>query len=227
MTSWNSSISKIRDSAELFRGLDRREVDLILAGATARCFSSQSAMTHQADDAQQILLLLKGRGRYFFQTPDGKKLILMWITPGQILGAAALASPPSTYIVSTEAVRESVALAWDGSTIRTLARQFPRLQDNLFVIAMDYISWYVAAHAALISQTAQERLAHLVLGYAPSIGHAVPGGIELTVTNEELADAANITPYTASRLISRWSRNGAIRKLRGKILLRSPKKLFL
>src|SRR6516165_3501963 len=148
MTSWNSSISKIRDSAELFRGLDRREVDLILAGATARCFSSQSAMTHQADDAQQILLLLKGRGRYFFQTPDGKKLILMWITPGQILGAAALASPPSTYIVSTEAVRESVALAWDGSTIRTLARQFPRLQDNLFVIAMDYISWYVAAHAA-------------------------------------------------------------------------------
>ena len=227
MTSWNSSISKIRHSAELFRGLDPRAVDSILAGAKARCFSSQSVITRQADNAQQLLLLLKGRARYFFQMPDGRKLILRWITPGQILGAAALASRPSTYIVSAEAVQDSVALAWDGPTIRTLALQFPRLLDNLFLITSDYISWYVAAHAALISESAQERLAHLLLGYAPSIGHRVPGGIELTVTNEELADAANITPYTASRLISRWSRNGAIRKLRGKILLRSPKKLFL
>jgi len=42
-----------------------------------------------------------------------------------------------------------------------------------------------------------------------------------------LAEAANITPYTASRIINEWQRTGAIRKERGKILLRSGKGLFL
>jgi CRP/FNR family transcriptional regulator, nitrogen oxide reductase regulator len=65
------------------------------------------------------------------------------------------------------------------------------------------------------------------LGYAPSIGQKVSGGIELDVTNEELAEAANITLHTASRLISEWQRADLIRKSRGKILLRSSKKLFL
>jgi CRP-like cAMP-binding protein len=92
---------------------------------------------------------------------------------------------------------------------------------------MDYLSWYVGTHAALTSQTARERLAHVLLGYAPSIGQRVPGGIELDVTNEELADAANITPYTTSRLMSEWRRTGAIGKRRGKILLHSAKRLFL
>jgi CRP-like cAMP-binding protein len=98
---------------------------------------------------------------------------------------------------------------------------------NVYHTATDYLSWYVSTHAALTSQTARERLANILLGYAPSVGRKVSGGIELDVTNEELAEAANINPYTASRLISEWQRTGAIRKHRGKILLRSGKRLFL
>ena len=92
---------------------------------------------------------------------------------------------------------------------------------------MDYLSWYIGTHVAFTSQTARERLAHVLLGYAPTVGRKVSGGIEFDVTNEELADAANINLYTASRLISEWNRTGAIRKHRGKLLLRSGKRLFL
>ena len=158
---------------------------------------------------------------------DGKKHILSWITPGQILGAAALTLPPSTYLLSTEAVRDSTVLVWDGPTIRDLARRFPRLMMNAYLTTMEYLSWYIGTHAALTSQTARERLAHVLLGYAPSVGRKVSGGIELDVTNEELAEAANITLYTASRLISEWHKTGAIRKHRGKVVLRSGERLFL
>jgi CRP-like cAMP-binding protein len=184
-------------------------------------------ITHQGDPADQLFLLWKGRARYFVDTPNGKKLILIWITPGHIFGAAALALPPSTYLASAEAVRNSMVLIWDGSTIRTLARRFPRLMINAFHTTIDYLSWYVGTHAALASQSARERLAHVLLGYAPSIGQKVSGGIELDVTNEELANAANITPYTTSRVVSEWHRTGAVRKHRGRILLRSLEKLFL
>ena len=98
---------------------------------------------------------------------------------------------------------------------------------NAFRTSIDYLSWYIGTHAALTSQSARERLAHVLLGYAPSIGQKVSGGIELDVTNEELAHAANISPYTTSRVISEWHRTGAVRKHRGRILLRSLEKLFL
>jgi CRP-like cAMP-binding protein len=41
-----------------------------------------------------------------------------------------------------------------------------------------------------------------------------------------LAIAANITPFTTSRLLNEWRRNGAVVKTRGKILLRFPQRLF-
>ena len=61
---------------------------------------------------------------------------------------------------------------------------------------------------------------------ARSIGQQVTAGIELDVTNEELANAANVTPFTASRLLSEWQRQGAVRKSRGKVLLLSLERLF-
>jgi len=80
----------IRPDIELLRGLNRQEVDLILAAARARRFSVKSVMTYQGEPADHLLLLWKGRARYFFETPDGKKLILIWITPGHAFGGAAL-----------------------------------------------------------------------------------------------------------------------------------------
>jgi CRP-like cAMP-binding protein len=82
----------IRPDIELLRGLNRQEVDLIFAAARARRFSAKSVMTYQGEPADHLLLLWKGRARYFFETPNGKKLILIWITPGRAFGGAALAS---------------------------------------------------------------------------------------------------------------------------------------
>jgi CRP/FNR family transcriptional regulator, nitrogen oxide reductase regulator len=218
--------------AELLRGLKDEQIDLILAAARPQRFSAKSLITRQGEFADRLFLLWKGRARYFLETPDGKKLILIWITPGHIFGAAALTFPPSTYLVSTEAVgaeavRDCTVLVWDGPVIRALAQRFPQLMANAFETTKKYLSWYVGAHAALTSHSAQERLAHVLLGYAPSIGKKVKGGIQLDVTNEELAEAANISHYTTSRLLSEWQRTGAVSKRRGKILLHSDKRLFI
>jgi len=50
--------------------------------------------------------------------------------------------------------------------------------------------------------------------------------VEIDVTNQELADSVNINLYTATRIVSEWQKIGAIRKHRGKIVLRAAKKLF-
>jgi CRP/FNR family transcriptional regulator, nitrogen oxide reductase regulator len=212
---------------ELLWGLEQQEIDSILTAARPRRFSAKSVIKYQGEPAEQLFLLWKGRARDFFETQNGKKLNLEWITPGEVLGGAALVFRPSTYLVSSEAVLDSTVLVWDRSTIRSLARRYHQVFENVLFLALEGFSWYVAAHAALTSQTARERLAHILSVCASSIGHKVDGGTALDVTNEELAEAANITRYTASRVINEWQRTGAIRKERGKILLRSGKGLFL
>lgn len=127
---------------------------------------------------------------------------MIWITPGDIFVGAALVSRLSTYLVSTEAVRGSVVLVWYGPAIQALARRLPRLFEN------------------------QERLAPVLVEPAPCTSRKIAGGMELDVTNEELAYSANITPYTTSRMIGEWQRSGAIRKPRGKVLLRSHETSF-
>ncbi|MFY9939849.1 MAG: helix-turn-helix domain-containing protein [Silvibacterium sp.] len=54
----------------------------------------------------------------------------------------------------------------------------------------------------------------------------VSEGVELNVRNEELANEANITVFTASRLLNEWQRQGILTKSRGKVVLRSPEALM-
>lgn len=213
---------------ELLRGLKPGEVHVVLAAAKRRRFPAKSVLTSQGEPADEFFLLWKGRARHFFETPNGKKIILKWITPGQVFGAVAMVARPSTYFVSAEAVQDCVALVWDAPTIRQLALRFPQILENSLIIAADYFAWYVAAHSSLVCQNARERVAHLLTALAPVIGEKVPGGvIEIDVTNEELANSTNITPYTASRLLSQWQKSGVLRKHRGKVRLHSPECLFL
>jgi len=214
-------------NVDILWGLQTREVDLILAAARPRRFSSKSVMTRQGDRSDCFLLMWQGRGRFFYLTPTGKKLILLWIKPGETFGVAALSRRPNSYLASSEAVQDSVVLAWEGPTILALGQRFPRLLENVIHLTFNYVSWYVAAHSALVSESAQERLANLLVALGPSIGETVSGGVAIDVTNEELSESVNISSYTTSRIMSEWQRIGAIRKHRGKIVLRSPKKLFL
>ena len=130
-------------------------------------------------------------------------------------------------MVGTEMVKDSYVLVWHRSKIRALAVRFPRLLDNTLPIASDYLTWYLAAHLSLVCHTARQRLAHVLVSPTSGIGQQRRGGVQLDITNEQLANAANITLFTASRLLGQWQRSGAVIKSRGKIILRSREGPFL
>jgi len=213
-------------SAELFRGLTSQEVHSVLGAARLRRYPAKSVIYHQADPAKHVLLLREGRARYFYETGNGEKLILRWLLPGYTFGLGGMLLQMPKYLVGVEAVQDSLVSVWDTRSFRGLARRLPQLVENALFITSYSFGWYIAAHAALCSQSAQERLAQILFEYATKVGRKVPGGIELDATNEELADAANVTHFTASRLISAWARTGLVQKQRGKIMLCSPERLF-
>lgn len=212
--------------SRLLEGLAPRDCEIIISAATPRHYAANSVVVNQGHPADHVFLLTGGRARFFFNTYEGRKLLLLWLTPGAIFGGNALLRAQSTYLVSTETLKDSSMLVWDRKTIRGLAVRYPQLLENAMLDASDYLGWYVAAHAALISHTAEQRFARVLVCLAETIGTRVPEGLEFDATNEELAGAANVSPFTVSRLLAQWQKKQAVTKRRGKILLRSPE-LFL
>jgi CRP/FNR family transcriptional regulator, nitrogen oxide reductase regulator len=209
----------------LFQGLTELEVQSVLAAASLRRTAAKTVVTTQGESADYFFLVAKGCARHFYVTADGQKIILIWLGQGEVFGGYALL-PTGAYLVGTEIVRDSSLFVWSRPKIRNLLVRYPQLEHNALSLASEYLTWFLSAHVALLSHSASQRLGHILISLAQGIGHKAPGGLELDITNEQLANAANITVFTTSRLLSKWQRNGAITKSRGKVLLRSPEKLF-
>jgi len=222
----NPGVDSLDGKSLFLEGLQPVQIETILAAAKPLHFRERSVITRQGSQANQFFLLAKGRARYFLNTPDGRKVLLMWISPGEVFGGAAFSGRPWHYMISTEAVRDCTVYAWDRPAIRNLARRFPQLFENALLIASEYFLWYVDTHVTLISRSAPQRLAHVLFHLSHSLGRRVNGGVELEVTNEDLASSANITPFTASRLLGRWQKSGLLRKRRGRVLVHSPGQLL-
>jgi CRP-like cAMP-binding protein len=210
-----------------FEGLTSSEVASIVAPATKRRFLANSVMAHEGDPADHLFLMIHGRARGFCMTPQGEKVPVFWFPPGEVFGGAAFLSKPVEYLVSTEAVNNSTVLVWNRATIRSLSVQFPRLVENGLLIAYDYFVVYRSLHISATCQTARQRLAQVLGNLATGLGQQVADGVELNIRNEELANEANITIFTASRLLNEWQRKGILTKSRGKVVVRSPEALML
>ena len=219
--------ARAKSTWRLLDGIAPSDANVILAAAKTRRILANSDIVNQGDPANYLFLLTRGRARFFFNTHDGRKVLLHWLPPGEIIGAAALLTDPSCYLVSTESLKDSDILVWDRVTIRGLAAKYPRLLENALTTASEYLALYLATHNALISRTPCERLGRLLTCLAEAIGEKTPGGFEFDATNEELADATNLTPFTVSRLLSKWQRDHTIGKRRGKILVKAPERLSL
>lgn len=223
----NGILHTLRDlRPRFFAGLTPAELESVLVAAKYIKAAANSVITNHDHPATHLYLLLTGRARYFYVTETGKKIILLWIPPGQTFGGAALVTPPGAYVLSAETVRNSSLLVWDHAKIRSLAAQCPRLVENAISENYTYMVAYRAAHMSLVCDTAPERLAHVLTSLASGMGQKVAEGVELKIRNEELANEANVTPFTTSRLLSEWQRRGMLLKGRGKIVLRSPELLL-
>ncbi|PYX28423.1 MAG: hypothetical protein DMG80_16655 [Acidobacteria bacterium] len=222
-----ASLIADRSRVRLLEGLSESAQNTILAAASYRRFSGHSVVASEGEPADHLFLVIKGSARYFVITPQGRKVYLLWLVPGEIFGGASLLAKPSDFLVSTEIAKNSSVCVWERKTIRSLATRYPRLVDNGLAIASDYLTWYLASHLGLLCHSARQRLAHVLVSLANGLGRKCPDGIQLDITNEQLANTANITLFTASRLLSEWQRRGAVAKSRGRVVLRRPERLIL
>ena len=128
-------------------------------------------------------------------------------------------------LTTVQALRAASVLVWERASTRALVSQIQRLRENAYAVAGDYFAHIADMLVVRASQTAQQRLAQMLTESARQIGIAGRDGIELVITNEQLAEMADVSPFTASRQMSEWHRKGILTTGRGRLLLRAPERL--
>jgi CRP/FNR family transcriptional regulator, nitrogen oxide reductase regulator len=206
-------------------GLAPEEVVAIVGAATLRRIQARTVVTKEGHDAEKLFLFIEGRGRTFATTSGGEKVILLGVFPGEIAGGRAALREPQKYLVSTETVIDSTSLVWSRSVFLPFLTKFPRVLENGLLTASDYLESYQDLLIAASHDTASKRVARALDGWAKSIGKKVDEGLGLTINNEELANQANVTIFTVSRLLSEWQRKGLLVKSRGRVVIRTPVEL--
>jgi CRP-like cAMP-binding protein len=213
-------------SARLFAGLDRDEATAILAVATRLKFRASDTIIRAEGKATHLIIVKKGFVDFSVMTEEGQDVLLRRFVPGDVFGIAALLQEPLGYLGTALAVGDVEVIAWDQKIASRIARAYPRFSQNAFRMALHYIAIYAHRHMSLVFDSAQERLAYALTNTASRAGTMLPTGVEIGIRNEDLASLADMSIFTASRLMKKWERAGAIEKGRGKVLIRCPEKLL-
>ncbi len=223
----NSGSPSAAAESTFLAGLGPAATRAILGAAKIRRISAKHAITTKGRQATHLFLLQTGRVRYYHLTKQGELVLLASLVPGDVIGLMALLKSPSAYMASAEATSDCELLAWDHASARSFVDLYPLLGENGLRIALGYLGNYIERHVGLVTETAEERLARTLLKLGHQTGAVHHDGVEIRATNAELSALADISPFTASRLLNDWVRAGTVSKGRGRILLHAPEALMI
>lgn len=221
--------SAVRSEAKFrfFEGLSPAQVDEILRAGKQRRLVAKQVVTYPGDFSTHAYMLYSGRARHFAMSAEGEKVVFQWlIRPGDHFAYSALMREPRSVLAGVEMVESGSAVMWERERIRTLCAKYPRLWENIAEAFFDDIVRVIAHDISLTGRSASHRLRQALIDLGYGIGRRGTRGMQIEVTNEDLASMAGVTMFTASRCLSEWSRRGIIEKKRGGIVLRSPERLL-
>jgi len=211
----------------LLAGIDPDARRAIVAKSLRRTLQPGQVLCRTGEPADRLFVLRKGRVRFGRLGSTGREVVMGILGPGDVFGLGSLLAEQMEYIGTAEVLERGEALIWTRDVIQRFAAEYPQLAGNALHVALLYVAHFAERHERLLSRTAEQRLAHSLLRLGARTGHRSPSGVEVKINNEQLASLADLSPFTASRLLKDWQRQGAIDKARGSVRITSPEKLLL
>ena len=210
----------------LLAGLNPSEIADILAQGRALKVVPKTRLCTGGDKAEHLFVVLKGRIKYSRLTAGGDEITLRLLTPGETFGLATLLPDPLNYLGTAEAVLAGELRVWNHDEISRLSSRYPPLKTNGLLIALQFLGTVSDRHAALFEGSASHRVARALIDVGRRSGETRPQGIDVHITNEQLGSLADVSRFTASRVLSDWNRAGVITKQRNIVHIHSPEGLL-
>jgi CRP/FNR family transcriptional regulator, cyclic AMP receptor protein len=168
--------------------LSVEEADALRAVGIRRTYGANVTLLHQADEAGQVVVLLRGRAKVGV-IEAGREAIFGLVGPGELVGelAAIENSPRSTTVTTLEPVD---ALVVPRSDFLALLDRHPRIALVILRLVARRLRYADAQRAEFATLDVAGRLAQRLVELSERFGTPNDGGIEvrLPLSQEELAN---------------------------------------
>ena len=184
-------------------------------------FTAGQAVFWQADPAKDVFEIRKGVIRLYRILPDGKRAIVGFIFPGDILGVAYR----DQYLFTAEAITEVTVRRLPRSRFDSRVNESVDLRPLLLTRLCDEMCAAQDQMLALLHHSAEARVAQFLLTVARKMTGGVGKGTEIPVamSRSDIADYLGLTIETICRCVSKLKGDGLI-TLHGpyRIILEEP-----
>ena len=210
-------------ASALFSGLPERECKEIVSCARARMFARDELLFAQGQPVRSLILLQSGSVKHT-QLSSGGSEVLLWMSG---TGDAVNLEPESAcgHTCSARAVERCKALVWEYSRLQSLLTQYPSIRRNISQILAGRLHELEERFREMATERVAKRLALTLLRLLKRVGKPVKGGVEISLTREELAQMTGTTLFTISRVLSAWAEKGLVVSRRQGVLISDPRKL--
>jgi len=203
-----SQINLIRSSA-MFAGLKPAAYRDILFCAKTRVFARGEAMFLQGHPVREHVLLNSGIVKVTQVGASGVKLLLWMNGPSETVGIPNDA-PFCWHACSAHVVKRCDALTWEDSRFQSLIGKYPQIRINISRMIAVQLGEMEKRFREIATKEVPMRLSFALLRLAAQIGNPIRGGIEVSLSLDELAQLTGSTVFTVGHILSQWGKEGLI-----------------
>jgi CRP/FNR family transcriptional regulator, anaerobic regulatory protein len=167
-------------------------------------FGPGQALLWEGDEAVHIFDVLEGVLRVYRMMPDGRRAIVGFIHPGDVLGV----SFQDRYLFTAEAVTQVKVRRFARGRFFAMINESPALRPQLFATLCDEMSAAQDQMLLLGRKTAEERVVSFLLAIHRK--SATGAEVELTMSRQDMADYLGLTIETVSRMMTSLTRRDLI-----------------
>jgi CRP/FNR family transcriptional regulator, nitrogen oxide reductase regulator len=213
-------------ASPLFAGMSQDAYEEIARRARPRTFARDELLYMQGQPVQSLALLRSGSVKITQLAPNGNEVILWMYGAGCAVGA--ISDPASRNHTSTaRAMQQSTALVWDYAAFQSIMKENPQIGKNNSLVLASRLNELEERFREVATEKVARRIALALLRLLKHIGKTVHGGVEISLSREELAQMTGTTLFTASRVLSKWGEMGFVLPRRESVLVCDRNRLEL
>ncbi len=211
-------------ASALFAGLSQAECREIASCARARVFARDELLFMQGQPVRNLLLIQAGSVKLTQLSPGGSEVILWMNGEGEAVGVQADATS-CNHTCSGRAMEKCKTLVWEYSRLQTLLSEYPQVRKNINQILSSRLQELEERFREIATERVAKRLAFTLLRLLKQVGKQYQGGVQVSLSREELAQMTGTTLFTISRILSKWSEDGLVEPRRESVVIRDANRL--
>lgn len=208
---------------DIFADLEDRTLDDLLQAAQRRRIARGDAVFRQDDPARSFFVLVEGRLKVSQTTPEGQRLVVRFIGPGEMFGCVAVFGGRG-YPGTATAVEDSRMLGWTRGAVEHLMERHPRLAVNVLGTVGGRLQETQARLRELATERVERRIARALVRLIEQAGRPVGESVafDFPISRQDVAEMSGTTLHTVSRTLSAWEEQGIVAGGRQRIAIRRP-----